>query len=149
MENELKCAVSGSFDKAKSEIDKVIDEFTDLGVTVLAPDKGWLYKPPTRIYQPNIHRSLPSEIGMSPRQIEDSFLDAVRNSDFLYVIAPSGYVGTMVAIEIGAAITCGVPVYSQEQISSYLDPDPIWKERLQTFVKVMSPSEAVEDYKNF
>ena len=46
-EVEISAVVSGSF-KFKDQIDKTIDELTELDVNVLAPDKGWLYIPPAK-----------------------------------------------------------------------------------------------------
>jgi len=62
-ERKLKCIVSGSFRKFKQEIDTAIDELTDYGVTVLAPNKGWLYIPPQRLYSSDYKefRPLPAE----------------------------------------------------------------------------------------
>ena len=126
--------VSGSFAKFKPEIDRAIDQLTDLGVMVLAPDKGWLYKPPTRLYFPEDKqfRPLPSEVGMSVRQIEDSFLLALSRSDFVYVVNPGGHVGETVSMEMGFALALGIPVYLQEPVDLSLDLDPVWQETMKS-----------------
>lgn len=130
-QSHLRCVVAGSFEKFKKEIDLCIDEFQDFGVMVLAPEKGWVFKPPQRLYrlQDRIFRPLPKEMGMSARQIEDSFLEAILNSDFVYVVNPDGYVGNTVSFEIGFAIALGIPVYAQQLIDTQLDPDAVWLER--------------------
>lgn len=147
VERDIRCVVSGSFSKFKPEIDLTIDELTDIGVTVLAPDKGWLHKAPTRLYSlgDKQFRPLPTEKGMSPREVEDSFLEALSNSDFVYVVNPGGYVGDVVSLEMGFAIGLGIPIYSQEPISPALDIDPMWKERISN-IRVCSAQEAVIDF---
>lgn len=146
-ERDLNCVISGSIRKFKPEIDLAIDEFTDLGVMVLAPEKGWLFKPPTRLLtlEDREFRPLPSEVNMSVRQIEDSFLHALRRSDFVYIINPGGYVGTSVTLEMGYAMGMGVPIYSKYPIDPNLDLDLSWRERIKE-VKVMSPEDVVKDF---
>lgn len=145
-ERGLRCVVSGSFFKFKTEIDRTIDNLTDIGITVLAPDKGWLYKPPTRLYslQDRQFRPLPTEQGMSLRQIEDGFLEALSNSDFMYIVNPGGYLGSVVSLEIGFAMALGIPIYSQEPVSPDLDSNPEWKATISQ-IKVRSVQEAAKE----
>src|SRR5437667_9191932 len=49
-----------------------------------------------------------------PRKIEDQHLQAISNSNFLYVVNPTGYVGPSAALEVGYAISLGVPVFSSD-----------------------------------
>ncbi|OGH07215.1 MAG: hypothetical protein A2171_01660 [Candidatus Levybacteria bacterium RBG_13_35_9] len=142
-EKEVSCVISGSFGKFKPEIDRAIDNFRDLGVTVLAPGKGWLYIPPQRQYSRSaFFRPLHSEVGRTIKQIEDEFLDAIRNSDFLYVVNPDGFIGQTVGMEIGFAVACDKPVYSQKQIPVGLEFDPVWAE-IVTSIKPLAPEEIV------
>lgn len=123
---DLKAAVPGSFDKYKPEIDGIIDAATDLGVTVLAPDKGWLYLPPTRILDREAFsrfRPLPTELGMSIRQIEESFLNAIARSDFIYIVNPDGFIGDTVAFELGFALASQIDIYSKRPITPDADMD--------------------------
>lgn len=143
-EKKLKCVVSGSFSKFKPEIDRAIDELTDLKVTVLAPNKGWLLIPPTRNYSKdkNSFRPLPSERGMDIKQIEDAFLSAIKDSDFVYVINPDGYIGNVVSFELGFAMSLDIPIYSQFPISNLLDPNPDWAKRISD-IPTVSIQEAI------
>ena len=146
-ERELKTVISGGFSKFKPEIDLAIQEFEDLGVTVLGLGKGWLYIPPSK--QPDRNssqrfRPLPSEIGRTIKQIEDGFLQAVEQSDFLYIVNPEGFIGESVALEIGFAIAKRIPIYSQKQIPLNLEPDPLWKELL-SHVNPLPPEKAMVD----
>lgn len=148
-EKKLKCVVSGSFSKFKPEIDRAIDEFTDLKVIILAPNKGWLLIPPTRNYskEKNSFRPLPSERGMDIKQIEDGFLSAIKDSDFVYVINPDGYIGNVVSFELGFAMALDIPIYSQFPISSLLDANPEWIDRISK-IPTIPIQEAVEFTKN-
>ena len=140
-ENELKCCISGSFSKFKPEIDLLIDEFRDLGIVVLSPDKGWLFKP-RHLLKPVdfMFRPLPSEKGLSIREIEDSFLRRVKQSDFLYIADFEGYVGQSAWMEIGFAFGCGVPCFAKEQIKSDEENDLMQEERIAQ-IKIAQPNE--------
>jgi NTP pyrophosphatase (non-canonical NTP hydrolase) len=48
----------------------------------------------------------------SAHAIEEGVLDSVRNSDFVWLFAPNGYVGTSAAFEMGVAHVLGVPIYT-------------------------------------
>jgi nucleoside 2-deoxyribosyltransferase len=119
VERGLKCVISGSFDKSKPEIDLAIEEFTDLGVKVLAPDKGWLIVPQSKRKLP--FRPLKSEIHMTIREIEDAFLKGIENSDFLYLVDLHGYVGESAAFEMGYAFAREIPIFAREEISQFLE----------------------------
>lgn len=56
---------------------------------------------------------LASERDESVLSVEERHLEAVRQSDFVWLHAPDGYVGRSAALEIGHAHALGIPVYSQ------------------------------------
>lgn len=142
-ERQLSCVISGSFDKAKPEIDQAIDTFTELGVKVLAPEKGWLYLPRSR--RPLGFRPLPSEAEKTIKQIEDEFLQNLGNSDFLYLIDPNGYLGSSAALEVGYAVASKIPIYAQQELSLFLN-DGI-TEDLLAMIKTLSPEEVIMELK--
>jgi hypothetical protein len=47
----------------------------------------------------------------SVRLVQQRHLFAIGESDFLWLVAPDGYVGTSAAMEIGYAIACRIPVF--------------------------------------
>lgn len=51
---------------------------------------------------------------MNVREIEDRFLAAIDEADFLFVCNPKGYVGNSGMFEIGYALARDKPVYAQE-----------------------------------
>ncbi len=114
----LKTAISGSF-KFKPEIDALHDEFRDHGVTVLEPSKGWLWTPGMQVSPPPF-RPLPAERGLNIREIEDRFLRAIDEADFLYVLCPKGYIGASTSFEMGYALAGETPVYAGESLD-YLE----------------------------
>jgi hypothetical protein len=53
---------------------------------------------------PPLVRPLPAEQDLDGKQIEDSFLRAIRAADFLYIYVPGRYVGEMTGLEVGFAL---------------------------------------------
>ena len=70
-----------------------------------------------------------AEISMSVKEIESHHLVAIRQSDFVWLHAPNGYVGLSAALEIGYAISLNIPVFSKSTIEDSL---------LRTFVVTVS-----------
>jgi len=62
----------------------------------------------------------------SVKLVQDRHFEAIRASDFLWLVCPDGYVGVSTSAEIGAAYTAGTPI-----ISDHLPLDPT----LQHYVK--------------
>lgn len=119
MDEKLTCVISGSF-KFKPEIDELYEELEDNGIKVLAPDKGWLYTSSHRakILYPDGFRSLPSERGMSPAEVEYEFLRHLGNASLLYLFNEEGYIGNMAAFELGHAFSLNKPVYARQSIQA-------------------------------
>lgn len=149
-ETGIKCVVSGSFSKFKPEIDRTIEEFRDLGIEVLAPQKGWLYIPPSKIVTPKDlkFRPLPSETHMSIREIEDGFLENLAIAHFQYVENQNGYVGESVCFEIGFALAYRKPIFARFPLSPTLDLDPVWKLRISS-IHVLSPAQVIDKIRLF
>jgi len=100
--------VSGSFNRFLPQIQETIGELSKLGIKVLSPKVS---KP---VSQTGGFVMLEKDTG-TPRAIETKHLQAIAKSDFLYVVNPGGYIGNSVALEIGYALSKGVPVYSSER----------------------------------
>ena len=103
----LTCTISGSFRRFLPQISAKMAECAEQDVTVLSPrsvhaigeQKGFIF--------------LRGDRG-EPKEIESSHLQAIRNSDFLYVVNPEGYIGTSATMEVGYALALSVPVFSSE-----------------------------------
>ena len=144
---ELSGVISGSF-KFKPEIDAAQEEFRDFGVTILAPEKGWLWLPPRKIEVVSSleFRPLPTERAFSPLQVEDDFLRKLGRGDFVYIFNEEGYIGNSTAFEIGHALGWGKPMYSLRPIGRPTDPDDEnMYALLEKLVTPMSISEAAAD----
>jgi len=100
--------VSGSFNRFLPQIQEAIGELSNLGIKVLSPKVS---KPVSQI---GGFVMLEKDKG-TPGAIETKHLQAIAKSDFLYVVNPEGYIGDSVALEIGYALSKGVPVYSSER----------------------------------
>jgi hypothetical protein len=133
----LTCVVLGSF-KAKPTIDKTIQEFTDLGVKVLAPEPGGLYKSDFSGFYP-----LESELKLDPGTVEQQFINHLRETSFAYLVNPNGYIGETVSMEIGFCLAGLIPLFTMCVIDPTLDDDPSWKEYI-SWVMVRTPEEAVK-----
>lgn len=141
----LHTSISGSF-AFKPEIDALHEQFRDHDVVVLEPTIGWLWLP--KLIRADV-RPLPNERGMSLRQIEDRFLDAVQQSDFLYAYSPSSYIGSSAALEIGFALGCEKPIFALEE-PDYIELAEGDLERiiyLRDRITVASPEDAVNLYR--
>lgn len=92
-----------------SEVAQTIAEFEKLGVSVLSPK---FIKPKN----PGAEFVLfEGEDTASPKELEDRHLEAIRQSDALYVVDPDGYVGNSAVMEIGFALSLGRPVFAKWQ----------------------------------
>ncbi len=69
--------------------------------------------------------------------IEERLLAAMRDADFVWLFAPSGYVGLSAAFEIGNAHSLGIPVYTDEK-----PVDPLIEKMITEVVK--SPTDVQE-----
>lgn len=102
----MRVTVSGSFNRHYEAICEAIERLKTRGFTVVSPEiteirsreKGFVY--------------LTHDTG-SPATIEMQHLSAIRNSQFLYVVDPNGYIGQSTALEIGFAVSLGKPVVAR------------------------------------
>lgn len=59
---------------------------------------------------------LDDEVGESVASIEDRHLAAIRDADFVWLVAPHGYIGRSAAMEVGHARALGVPVFTDAAV---------------------------------
>lgn len=57
--------------------------------------------------------------GVAEKFNEEAHLLRIRTSDVAYVVNPGGYIGLNSAIDIGAALEAGKPIYSMEQVTDH------------------------------
>ena len=122
--------LSGSYRKDFEGLKASYEELKDLGCVVLSPTSV------EAVSEVNGFVYMKGEESQSPDSIESRHLDAIQRASFIWLHAPSGYVGPTASLEIGFARAAGVPVYAREPLA---DPS------LHTFVEtVASPSNALE-----
>jgi hypothetical protein len=130
----IKATLSGSFHRDPEGLERDYRELALARCQVLSPrslefeDKSLLF----------VRHSVEKQD--SVRSIEQHHLQAIALSDFLWVHAPEGYVGTSGALEVGYALACGIPVFSNQE-----PEDPM----LKSFItKVPSVFAAIEQLPN-
>jgi len=104
----IKVTVSGSFRRAMGDVQEAVGALRDAGANVLSPAD------PRIVDQFGDFVFVASDIVRHLRVVQARHLAAIAASDFLWLIAPDGYIGQSAAMEIGFAAAHGVPVYSTQ-----------------------------------
>jgi hypothetical protein len=102
----IHATVSGSFHRHMTAIYDAVGSLRAAGVTVLSPSN------PTVVDHIGEFLFVASDRLRSVKLVQDRHLEAIRNSDFLWVVCPDGYTGASTSGEVMAAAVLGVPVFS-------------------------------------
>jgi hypothetical protein len=102
----LRATVSGSFHRHMSAIYDAVGTLRAAGVDVLSPAD------PRVVANIGEFLFVASDRLRSIKLVQDRHLEAIKASDFLWVVCPDGYTGPSTSGEIMAAHVMGVPVYS-------------------------------------
>jgi hypothetical protein len=89
-------------------VQEAVYTLTDLGVTVLSPAD------PRVVDQFGDFLFVASDYVRELRLVQNRHLASIAVSDFLWLVAPEGYVGQSGAMEIGFAVARQTPVFSTE-----------------------------------
>jgi hypothetical protein len=100
--------VSGSFRRSMTEVQAIVHDFTDAGMLVLSPAD------PRVVGSFGDFVFVASDRVRHLRTVQARHLAAIAASDFLWLVAPDGYVGQSAAMEIGFAAAHKVPIYCEE-----------------------------------
>lgn len=109
--------ISGSYRKFPEEIGQALEAFRDLGVTVLSPRSATIVSSIDGFVSlkddlvQRINDLSESNITNAIKLIENSHLQAIQQSDALWIVIPQGYCGIATAFEIGWALAHNVPVF--------------------------------------
>ena len=131
----LSVVISGSYKRDFPRLRSSYKEFGELGCQVLSPaninpvaeSDGFVY--------------MEGQEQGDPAEIEQHHLQSINKANFLWVHDPEGYVGTSATLEIGHAVSLGIPVYAAEEPREHV---------LRQFVRVVqSPKHAVDLYNLF
>ncbi len=102
----LNATVSGSFHRHMAVITSAVHELAALSVRVLSPAD------PRIVAFQGEFLFVASDPVRSVRLVQDRHLESIRASNFLWLVCPDGYVGQSASMEIGYAVSEGVPVFA-------------------------------------
>jgi len=126
---QVPVVLSGSYRKDFEGLRKTYEELRDLGCEILSPSNV------TAVSEIDGFVYMEGEQSQNPDSIEERHLNAIQRAQFVWLHAPSGYVGPTAALEVGFAHAAGVPVFAQEVPSDQI---------LRSFVKTVgSPSDVL------
>lgn len=106
--HSLRVTVSGSFHRALDQIQSAVYEFIDRGATVVSPAD------PRVVDAFGDFLFVASDRRRTIRTVQDRHFAAIESSHMLWAVLPQGYIGTSTALEIGYALSSGVPVFSMD-----------------------------------
>jgi len=104
----LRVTLSGSFHKDPAGLDRSYRELVRNQCQVLSP-RSLEFKDRAALF---VRHAV--EQGDDSATIQKHHLQAIALSDFLWIHAPSGYIGTSTAMEIGYAYANGTPIFSHD-----------------------------------
>lgn len=104
----IQATVSGSFRRAMGAIQEAVEELVDRGAFVLSPAD------PRIVDQFGDFVFVASDQVRRIRTVQGRHLASIAASDFLWLVAPDGYIGQSAAMEIGYAAAHEIPVFSDE-----------------------------------
>lgn len=107
-DRRLTATVSGSFRRAMGGVAEAVYELADAGVQVLSPAD------PRVVDEFGDFVFVASDQVRLIRTVQGRHLAAIAASDFVWLVAPEGYIGQSASMEIGFAVAHDVPIYSRE-----------------------------------
>jgi hypothetical protein len=102
----LTATVSGSFHRHMPAVYAAVGELRSLNIDVLSPAD------PRVVDSIGEFLFVASDRLRSIKLVQDRHFEAIRASDFLWVVCPDGYTGASTCAEIGCAYASRVPVFS-------------------------------------
>ena len=106
----IRCVLSGSFHKNREDLQSIYNELVTCGCQVLSPHRLDFYETNTLFVRDT------AEVDLTEEVIENHHLTAIKQSDFLWLHAPDGYIGLSTAFEIGYAVANKIPIFSAVEI---------------------------------
>lgn len=109
MTRDLTVAVIGSFRKHYPEVVAAVNALKAAGVAVSSPPVSRI----TNQGEPYVRFAVDSP-QVSDKDIQLATMQKILDADFVYVVAPRGYIGRTTCYELGRAQQKGIPVYFSE-----------------------------------
>lgn len=107
----IRCVLSGTYRKEQAGLLSAYRELVTCGCQVLSPHRLDFNKQDALFVRDE------AEVGIAEEVIERHHLLSIKQSDFVWLYAPEGYLGVSAAFEIGYALAHNVPVYSSQAIT--------------------------------
>jgi hypothetical protein len=101
----INATVSGSFHRHLAAISSSVLELHEYGIKVLSPAD------PRIVDSLDEFLFVASDRIRSVRLVQDRHLESIRGADFVWLVAPDGYVGQSAAMEVGFAVANSVPIF--------------------------------------
>lgn len=106
----VKATLSGSFKRDFEGLQMAYQTLKDQGIEILSPvnlapigqKEGFVY--------------MFGQDALAPADIEQAHLNAIKDSHFVWLHAPDGYVGTSAALEVGYAWALKIPVFTTSHL---------------------------------
>lgn len=122
-----KITIVGSF-SFKSQIDEIITYLEAQDIEIMAPRKGSVIQKINGfklIDGDTVHRETDT------KELERRFIEAMINSDAVYLVNPDGYNGLLSASEMGYASSLGIPIFAMEPLDWEEPEHPMFQTMLQ------------------
>lgn len=107
----IRCVLSGSFRKNRPGLISAYSELVTCGCQVLSPHRLEFSSEKALFVKDK------AEEHLSEETIESHHLVSIKQSDFVWLHAPEGYIGLSTALEIGYAAAHHVPVFTNTELS--------------------------------
>jgi len=104
-----KIVIIGSYRKFYEQINRKIELFEKNNFIVLMPPKSKIINPNDEFVK------FQHEENKTIKEIEESFLNAIKIADFVYIFNPNGYIGSSSAFEIGFSYGLKKKIYCMEK----------------------------------
>jgi len=107
----IRCVLSGSFRKDRMALQSAYKELITCGCQVLSPHRLEFDQQDVLFVRDEAEAGIPEEI------IEKHHLLSIKQSNFVWLHAPGGYLGLSAAFEVGYALANNIPVFASEEIT--------------------------------
>jgi hypothetical protein len=105
MATVIRATLCGSFRRDSNGILRAYDELVTCGCQVLSPHRLDFVSDKVLFVRDT------AETELSEQVIEQHHLTAIKQSDFVWLHAPDGYIGLSAAFEIGYALANNIPIF--------------------------------------
>jgi nucleoside 2-deoxyribosyltransferase len=114
-----KVVISGSFRRYGKDVETARKNFERIGVSVSAP----LSQKSVKISNDFVFLET-DDPNKTAEELEEEFMEKIKQADMLYVADVDGYIGRSVATEMGLALLQKIPIILSEKIKHFSEDVP-------------------------